>query len=68
LHELIGAGFQTDLATVLADVRLRDARDAERATAPMLAAPDAVTLDTSAMGVEEAVAAAIAVVQARRRS
>ncbi|NKX43296.1 (d)CMP kinase [Roseicyclus persicicus] len=66
LKELRAAGHDTDYATVLADVLSRDARDAERATAPMLAAADALTLDTSAMTIDEAVAAAIAAVGARR--
>ncbi|MCT4684293.1 MAG: cytidylate kinase [Roseicyclus sp.] len=66
LKELLAAGFETDLGTVLADVQSRDARDAERASAPMRAADDALTLDTSAMGVEEAVAAAVAAVEAAR--
>lgn len=66
LKELLAAGFETDLGTVLADVKSRDARDAERASAPMRAADDALTLDTSAMGVEEAVAAAVAAVEAAR--
>jgi cytidylate kinase len=65
LAELRAAGHETEYATVLADVRTRDARDAERATAPMRAAGDAVTLDTSEMSVGEAVAAAIAAVSAR---
>ena len=66
LKELLAGGFETDLGTVLADVRARDARDAERATAPMQAAPDALLLDTSAMSVEEAIAAAISAVEARQ--
>lgn len=66
LKELLAAGFETDLGTVLADVQSRDARDAERASAPMRAADDALTLDTSAMGVAEAVAAAVAAVEAAR--
>ncbi|MEM1130034.1 MAG: (d)CMP kinase [Pseudomonadota bacterium] len=45
-------------AQVLADLRERDARDAARDTAPMAAAPDAVTLDTSRMDIAEAVATA----------
>jgi cytidylate kinase len=65
LKELRAAGHETDHATVLADVRTRDARDADRATAPMRAAGDAITLDTSEMSVGEAVAAAIAAVSAR---
>jgi cytidylate kinase len=52
-------------ARVLAEVRERDARDMGRADAPLRAAADAVELDTSAMTVEEAVARAISLVQAR---
>jgi cytidylate kinase len=66
LKELRHKGFETDFDTVLADVRARDARDGGRATAPMVQAADALALDTSAMGVDEAVAAAIAAVAARR--
>ena len=64
-RELRQAGFATDYATVLADVRARDARDADRSAAPMLAAEDALTLDTSLMSVEEAVAAALLSVEAK---
>jgi len=53
-----------DEATVLAEVRERDARDSGRADAPLAVAADAVVLDTSAMGIEEAVDQAIAVVAA----
>lgn len=44
---------------VLADILARDARDRNRATAPLLAAEDAVVIDTSEMTAEQAVAAAI---------
>ncbi len=40
---------------VLGDVRARDARDSERATAPLKPAADAVILDTSGMSIEAAV-------------
>ena len=63
-RELQAAGHQTDYATVLADVLSRDARDAGRSSAPMIAAQDAVHLDTSLMTVDEAVARAIAAVAA----
>ncbi|NMN06142.1 MULTISPECIES: d(CMP) kinase [unclassified Novosphingobium] len=46
-----------------ADLAARDARDAGRATAPLRQAPGAALLDTSAMGREAAVAAAIALVE-----
>ena len=50
---------------VLADLRARDARDSERATAPLRPAQDAVLLDTSKMDIAAATAAAIAAVAAR---
>lgn len=52
-------------AQVLAEVRERDARDMGRADAPLRAAGDALVLDTSKMGIDEAVAAAIAAVERR---
>ncbi|MBI1173305.1 (d)CMP kinase [bacterium] len=54
-----------DLAQVLAEVRERDARDMARAEAPLRPAEDAILLDTSEMSVEAAVAAALALVEAR---
>lgn len=60
--ELTETGLATDYDTVLADVRSRDARDADRAEAPMVAAADAVLIDTSDLGIADAIAAAIAAV------
>ena len=54
-----------DEAQVLAEVRERDARDMGRADAPLRAADDAVVIDTSTMGIDEAVKAACAVVAGR---
>ena len=54
-----------DEARVLAEVKERDARDMGRADAPLRPAAEAVLIDTSAMGIDEAVAAAIAVVAER---
>ncbi|KGB83561.1 cytidylate kinase [Rhodovulum sp. NI22] len=64
--ELSGKGADVTLDGVLADLRERDARDSERAAAPLAAAADAVVLDTSALTIDEAVAKAIAVVNTRR--
>jgi cytidylate kinase len=50
---------------VLAEVKERDARDMGRSDAPLRAAEDALVIDTSALGIDEAVAAAIAAVEAR---
>lgn len=55
----------TTIEQVLADVVARDQRDAERATAPMVAADDAVTIDTSDMTIEQAIAAASDVIKSR---
>ena len=61
--ELLEGGFETSFEQVLSDVLLRDTRDRGRATAPMVAAADAVVIDTSDMSMETAIAAAISVVQ-----
>jgi len=55
-----------DPAQVLAEVKERDARDMNRADAPLRPAADAVVIDTSQMSVEAAVASACAQVAARR--
>ncbi|WP_407494651.1 (d)CMP kinase [Pseudooceanicola sp. MF1-13] len=60
--ELVETGHDVELADVLADLRERDARDSARASAPMIAAPDAITLDTSHMDIDAAVQAAIDIV------
>ncbi len=52
-----------DLAEVLAQTRDRDARDMGRADAPLRPAEDAVMLDTSTMDIDQAIAAAIAVIE-----
>jgi len=61
--ELQASGNTDSYEQVLSDVKTRDARDASRAAAPMVAAPDAVALDTSTLSIEDAVARAIAIVQ-----
>lgn len=63
--ELVAAGEAADPAVVLADVIARDARDSERATAPLKPAADAIVIDTSEMTIAQAVARAVAAVAAR---
>ena len=65
--ELAGRGEHASLDEVLADIRLRDARDSSRSTAPLKAAADAILLDTTALGPEAAFEAALAIVETRRR-
>ncbi|MDP3545395.1 MAG: (d)CMP kinase [Phreatobacter sp.] len=69
-RELVGRGEVADDSAgydaVLADIQRRDARDSGRADAPLLVAADAVVLDTTALDIEAAFAAALAAVEARR--
>ena len=51
---------------VLADLRRRDARDAERAEAPMKPAADALLLDTTELTIERAIAEAAALITKKR--
>lgn len=65
--ELARAGRALPFDVVLADIRARDARDSGRAAAPLIRAADADLLDTSELTIDEAVANAIALVEARLR-
>jgi CMP/dCMP kinase len=60
--ELRSQGEKADYAAVLADIVRRDERDKNRATAPLMAAKDAIVLDTTALDVEAAFKAALAIV------
>jgi cytidylate kinase len=57
--ELQSTGADLSFDSVLEDIKRRDERDRARAAAPLVAAADAIVIDTSEMPVEEAVAAAI---------
>jgi len=63
--ELLARGMPAHLDDVLIDIRARDARDSGRADAPLKQAEDAALLDTSDMTIEEAIEAAIALVEQR---
>ena len=64
-QELADRGENTDFDTVLEDVKARDARDSERAVAPLVAADDAIAIDTSGMSIKDAIAAAILAVDSK---
>ena len=64
--EMQQQGRAVALADIAADLEARDERDRSRAEAPLVAAPDAVLLDTSDLGREAAIAAAIAIAEAKR--
>lgn len=53
LLQLREKGVEESFDKVLADIRYRDKQDTERAAAPLRAAADAVTLDTSDIGFDE---------------
>jgi cytidylate kinase len=57
--QLIEKGFPVNISTLLQDLRERDARDAGRQNAPLAAAPDAISIDSSALSVEDVVNAIV---------
>lgn len=63
--ELAAKGRAVDYGRILAEIQERDARDSNRATAPLKPAEDAAMLDTSSLDVDSAFAAAVAIVEAR---
>jgi CMP/dCMP kinase len=54
--QLMEKGISTNIASLARDLEARDARDSERATAPLKAAPDAYRLDSSELGIDEVAA------------
>ena len=62
-REMQAAGRSVSLAEISAELELRDARDRTRAQAPLVAASDAVLLDTSDLGRDAAIAAAIRIAE-----
>jgi cytidylate kinase len=65
--ELGRRGEKVDAAAILEDIKRRDERDSSRSIAPLIAAADAEILDTTALDIEAAFAAALAIVERRRR-
>jgi len=66
-RELEGRGEKPEFEAVLADIKKRDERDANRAVAPFKAADDAHMLDTTELNADAAFAAAVALVEQVRR-
>ncbi|MBY6217500.1 (d)CMP kinase [Qipengyuania aquimaris] len=61
--EMRGRGDDVTLEEIQEDLRRRDERDRNREVAPLIPAKDAMVIDTSALGKEEAIAAAIEAVK-----
>jgi cytidylate kinase len=66
--ELLERGEASIHARVVREMEARDARDSQRAAAPLKPAPDALVLDTSEMDVDTAFEAAMRIVAERRRA
>ena len=64
-QEMQAMGRAVGRALIESDLAARDTRDATRTAAPLLAAEDAVILDTSLLDRDEAIARAIALVELR---
>jgi cytidylate kinase len=64
--EAHAAGQNTTYAAVLTAMQRRDAYDSTRATAPLRAAPDAITLDSTDLATEETLARVLDIIQAWR--
>ncbi|WP_114393255.1 (d)CMP kinase [Oleisolibacter albus] len=65
LKELLGRGIGAIYADVLKDMLDRDARDSQRAVAPLVPAADAFLLDTSSLDAEQAFDAAMTFIRSR---
>jgi len=65
LKELERRGMRAHYEEVLADIRSRDARDANRDVAPLKRASDSLLLDTSDLTPEQAIAEAIRLAEER---
>ncbi len=63
--EFVEKGVSADYEKVLADVKARDERDANRKDAPMKPAEDAIILDTSDMTIEEVFNRAVEIIEAK---
>lgn len=59
-EELKARGLDVDYVRILEDQRERDARDSQRHDSPLIAAPDAVLLDTDTLPIGEVVARILA--------
>ena len=64
--QLVGEGSHVAYDHVLTDILDRDARDSGRSAAPLRQAEDASLIDTTDLGIVDATAAAIRLVEARR--
>ena len=67
-EELRAKGLEVDLEQTIAEVEARDAADTAREHAPLLQAPDAIPIDTTAMSIDEVLTEMLKVVEERREA
>jgi CMP/dCMP kinase len=67
-HEHQQKGDSIDLERTLVEIRERDQRDRERTTSPLVRAPDAVVVDSTAMEAEEVARLVVMLANARTNS
>jgi cytidylate kinase len=63
--QLMEKGLSANMTALLLEIRQRDARDSERAAAPLQKCPDAIELDTTGTSVDAAVARVVALYNER---
>ena len=64
--QLMDKGDSVNLATLLHEIKARDERDMKRSMSPLVAADDAITIDSSSMSVREVITAILALASERR--
>ena len=65
--EMQGREIEIPLIEIERDIVMRDERDINRKDAPLRAAPDAMVIDTTSFGKEQAIEAAIEAVEQKLR-
>jgi cytidylate kinase len=62
-EELMVKGLDVDLEQTIAEVEARDAADMDREHAPLLQAPDAIPIDTTALSIDEVLAKMLEIIK-----
>jgi cytidylate kinase len=65
-EELRAKGLDVDLEQTIAEVEARDAADSAREHAPLLQAPDALPIDSTAMSIDEVLVEMLKIIEARQ--
>ena len=65
-NQLKAKGLAVKMDSLLREILARDARDAQRAVAPLRPAADAITVDSTGMPVEQVIDRVLSLVQTKR--